>query len=441
MERASRRVLARIGMVAALALLIGVFVPSLSTATPAAAATDGQMVFPSSGNIQSKVGDGCRGNFRAHDGIDIGGGGGSPILAAYDGVIKTRTFSSGYGNYIDIDHPGGYSTRYAHMAGAGWYAPGTRVVRGQQIGVVGKTGATSAFHLHFEMRLNGTIYSAINGGFTCLSNVTRGNPIPLFFPGLGTGPGSAVSSADYTGDDRADLLIVAGDGDLQLRAGTGSGSFQPASTPFADWGTTRRHLTHTDFNGDNKADILVARQDGVLEFYAGTGTGRFQPARTAGQGWYGLLHVTSGADYTGDGKQDVIGVSSSGIMTIYAGNGAGGFGSTNVTIGSGWAGFHYLVGGDFTNDGRGDIVAVADTGALYLYPGATNGFGTRREVGSGWQEFTAVTGGVDYDGDDRADLLARTAAGQIYLYPGLGNGSFGARKLVGADAADHLTLE
>ncbi|MFP3787004.1 M23 family metallopeptidase, partial [Burkholderia sp. SIMBA_024] len=83
-------------------------------------------------------------------------------------------------------HPGGYVTRYAHMVAPGWYPPGTAVVRGQQIGVVGKTGATTANHLHFEVRLNGAVYTAINGGFTCLSDVRRGDPIPLFFPGLGS---------------------------------------------------------------------------------------------------------------------------------------------------------------------------------------------------------------------------------------------------------------
>ncbi len=441
MKRASRWRLARVAMVAALALMVGVLVPSLSSGSPAAAATDGQMVFPSSGNIQSKVGDGCLGNYRAHDGIDIGGGGGSPILAAYDGVIRTNTYSSGYGNYIDIDHPGGYSTRYAHMADIGWYPPGTRVTRGQQIGVVGKTGATSAFHLHFEVRLNGTIYTAINGGFTCLSNVTRGNLIPLFFPGLGTGPGSAVASADYTGDDKADLLIVAGNGDLRLRAGIGTGSFHPASTPFVRWAGTRRHVTHTDFNGDNKADILVARSDGALEFYAGTGTGGFLNATTPGSGWYDMLHIASGADYTGDGKQDVIGVAGTGVMTIFRGNGAGAFASPYVTLGGGWEGFHYLVGGDFDNDGRGDLMGVDETGTLYFYPGVVNGFGARRAAGTGWLEFTALTGGVDYNGDERADLLGRTPAGEIFVYPGTGTGGFGARSLVAADAADYLTIE
>ena len=441
MKRASRWRLARVGIVTALALVIGVLVPSLSSGAPAAAATDGQMVFPSSGNIQSKVGDGCLGNFRAHEGIDIGGGGGSPILAAYDGVIKTRTYSSGYGNYVDIEHPGGYVTRYGHMADPGLYAPGTRVTRGQQIGIVGKTGATTAYHLHFEVRLNGSVYTAINGGFTCLSNVTRGNLIPLVFPGLGSGSGSSVASADYTGDGKADLLIVAGNDDLRLRAGTGAGGFQPASTPFAGWADTRRHIVHTDFNGDNRADILAARTDGVLEFYAGTGTGGFRPVTTPGSGWYDMLHVISGADYTGDGRQDVIAVSASGIMTIYRGNGAGGFGTAHVTLGGGWQNYHFLVGGDFDNDGRGDIIGADDKGELLFYPGLVSGFAAPRKVGMGWVEYTALTGGVDYNGDERADLLGRSPAGELFLYPGLGNGGFGTKSSVSADWADHLAIE
>lgn len=442
MKRPSRVRLGRIGIAAVLAVAIGALAPLLSMSTSAVAATDGQMVYPASGNIQSKVGDGCRGNYRAHDGIDISGQGGTPIIAAYDGVIKSRTANSGYGNYTDVEHPGGYVTRYAHMASPGMYAPGTRVVRGQQIGVVGNTGNSPAYHLHFEVRLNGAVYTAVNNGFTCLSNITRGGNIPMVFPGLGTGPAPSVGSADYTGDKKSDLLAVAGNGDLRLYAGTGTGGFGAPTTVLGNWGDTRRHLTRTDFDGDGKADILAARSNGDLEFYPGNGAGGFSPGRTIGNGWYGMLHIISGADYTGDGKQDVLGVSADGVLTIYRGNGSGGFGAPNITFGGGgWQSFHFLVGGDFDNDGRGDIVAVAFSGSLYFYPGVAGGFGAVRDAGFGWQEMTALTGGVDYNGDGRADLLARTAAGELYLYPGGGNGTFGDRVLVSANWADHLAIE
>lgn len=441
MKRPSRVRLARIGIATALAVVIGVMAPALSSSSAATAAVNGQMVYPSSGNIQSKVGDGCRGNYRAHDGIDIGGGGGTPIVASYGGVIKSRTANSGYGNYTDVEHASGYVTRYAHMASPGMYAPGTRVARGQQIGVVGNTGNSPAYHLHFEVRLNGAVYTAINNGFTCLSNVTRGGVLPLVFPGLASGQPPGVASADYTGDKRADLLTIGGNGDLRLRAGNGAGAFSPAKTLFSGWGVSRRHITHADFNGDGKADILAARSDGTLEFYKGNGGGGVAPAVGIGKGWYGLLHVTSGADYTGDGKQDVLGVSATGALTIYRGNGAGGFGEPHIPLGSGWAGFHFLVGGDFDNDGRGDIMAVDAASALRFYPGVPGGFGPMRVVGSGWGEFTALTGGIDYNGDGHADLLARTASGQLYLYPGFGTGTFGERTLISATWADELAIE
>ncbi|MEE6388821.1 MULTISPECIES: VCBS repeat domain-containing M23 family metallopeptidase [Microbacterium] len=441
MTRTSRWRRGRIGIVAVLAIVLGALVPAVSTAGPAVAASDGYMVYPASGNIQSKVGDGCRNNYRAHDGIDISRNGGTPILAAYDGVIKSRTSNGGYGNYVDVQHAGGYVTRYAHMAAPGWFAPGTKVLRGQQIGVVGNTGNSAAYHLHFEVWLNGKVYSQINQGFTCLSDVTRGGTIPLFFPGLGAGSPAGVSAGDFTGDDKVDLLVVAGNGDLRLRAGNGRGGLAGPTTLFGSgWANSRRHITHTDLNGDGNADLLVARSDGVLEYYAGNGRGGFRGAVGLGSGWYSMRHIASGADFTGDGRQDILGVSGSGILRVYHGNGSGGLSAPQTTIGGGWESVHYLIAGDFDGDGRGDIVAVAADGQLLLYTGAS-GLRTARQVGVGWQEFTEVTGGVDYNGDGRADLLARTPAGQLYLYPGNGNGAFGARVLVASDAADYLAIE
>ncbi|MDP3950873.1 VCBS repeat domain-containing M23 family metallopeptidase [Microbacterium sp.] len=440
MKRTSRWRLARVAILTAAALLIGTIAPSLAPAEPASAATDGQMVYPASGTIQSKVGDGCRSDYRKHDGIDISGQGGTPILAAYDGVIKTRAWSNGYGYYVDIQHAAGYVTRYAHMVAQGSVAPGASVVRGQQIGIVGSTGNSTGAHLHFEVWRNGTVFSAINDGFVCLSTVARGGRIPLVFPGLGTIASSPVMTADYNGDGKADLLGIAGDSDLHFLAGNGAGGFAKGSIITSAWGI-HRHLTHTDLNGDGRADILVARSDGVLEYYAGNATGGFGAYSTPGSGWYGMLHVTSGADFSGDGHQDVLGASATGSLTLYRGNGTGALPGPHTVVGSGWNTIRHMVGGDFNGDRLGDIMAVADNGTLYFYPGLGGRFGTRVALGSGWGSITALTGGVDYNGDKHADLIARTSTGELYLYPGDGTGRFKSRILIGSGWGEYLQLE
>lgn len=440
MKRRSRWRLAHVTMVTVVAVIIGVIAPSVSMATPASAATDGQMVYPASGTIQSKVGDGCRSNHRVHDGIDISGQGGTPILAAYDGVIKTRAWSNTYGNYVDIQHVGGYVTRYAHMVSQGLVAPGARVVRGQQIGVVGSTGASTGAHLHFEVWRNGSVYSAINQGFVCLSSVTRGRPIPLVFPGLRTNPISPVSSADYDGDGKADLLGIAADSDLQFFAGTGSGAFRPASVITSGWGLYR-HLTHTDLNADGRADMLAVRSDGLLEYYAGGASGGFDRHSKLELGWDSMLHVVSGADYSGDGLQDVLAASAAGVLTVHRGNGTGALSGTRTTVGSGWGAIRLMAGGDFNGDGIGDIMAVATDGNLYFYRGLGDRFSARVSVGGGWGSFTAFTGGVDYNADGRVDIVARAANGDLYLYAGDGAGRFASGRVISSGWGGYIQLE
>lgn len=87
-----------------------------------------------------------------HDGIDISGTGErSPIFAAGDGVISKRTYEGGFGYYTVINHENGFTTLYAHLAEEGRYAVGTRVKRGQVIGLMGNTGYSTGTHLHFSV--------------------------------------------------------------------------------------------------------------------------------------------------------------------------------------------------------------------------------------------------------------------------------------------------
>jgi murein DD-endopeptidase MepM/ murein hydrolase activator NlpD len=91
---------------------------------------------------------------RFHDGLDIGAAWGSPVLAATDGVVTGAGWNGGYGQQVQLMHPGGIATSYAHLSRI-LAVPGTRVRRGQLIGLVGSSGFSTGAHLHFEVRRAG----------------------------------------------------------------------------------------------------------------------------------------------------------------------------------------------------------------------------------------------------------------------------------------------
>ncbi len=80
-----------------------------------------------------------------------------PIVAANTGrVIRAGWDTTGYGNTVDLEHAGGISTRYAHLASIDpAIAVGATVQVGQRLGVEGSTGASTGPHLHFEIAVHG----------------------------------------------------------------------------------------------------------------------------------------------------------------------------------------------------------------------------------------------------------------------------------------------
>jgi murein DD-endopeptidase MepM/ murein hydrolase activator NlpD len=89
-----------------------------------------------------------------HQGLDIAAPTGTTVTAAAGGTVIMAQWYGGYGNYILIDHGGGYSTGYGHLS-AIYVSQGQTVQRGQAIGAVGSTGQSTGPHLHFEVRING----------------------------------------------------------------------------------------------------------------------------------------------------------------------------------------------------------------------------------------------------------------------------------------------
>ncbi len=97
-----------------------------------------------------------------HKGVDIAGSGikGKPIVAAADGIVSLAKYNSGgYGYYVMVNHGTGsdgktYVTLYAHMTKY-IVSVGQKVKKGQTIGYVGTSGASTGYHLHYEIRVNG----------------------------------------------------------------------------------------------------------------------------------------------------------------------------------------------------------------------------------------------------------------------------------------------
>jgi murein DD-endopeptidase MepM/ murein hydrolase activator NlpD len=91
---------------------------------------------------------------RMHEGIDIGAGYGTPIVADASGTVIYAGWMGGYGNLIIIDHGGGVATAYAHQSS--FAIGGGGVSQGQTVGYIGCTGHCYGPHLHFEVRVNGS---------------------------------------------------------------------------------------------------------------------------------------------------------------------------------------------------------------------------------------------------------------------------------------------
>ncbi len=89
-----------------------------------------------------------------HDGIDFIADAGTPVLAAAAGEVVTADFDPKYGYHVIIQHEGGYTTLYAHLAELRT-AAGDMAEAGTEIGTVGNTGQSTGPHLHLELRKDG----------------------------------------------------------------------------------------------------------------------------------------------------------------------------------------------------------------------------------------------------------------------------------------------
>jgi murein DD-endopeptidase MepM/ murein hydrolase activator NlpD len=96
-----------------------------------------------------------------HEGLDLFAEIGDPIYSAADGEViwadnrrRSDLSESDYGNHIVIDHYNGYVTWYGHLSVINVLV-GEEVLRGDQIGIAGSSGAVTSPHLHFAVQRPG----------------------------------------------------------------------------------------------------------------------------------------------------------------------------------------------------------------------------------------------------------------------------------------------
>ena len=95
--------------------------------------------------------------YRPHLAIDYAAPTGTPVVSIGAGTVTSRYYDGGgYGNYVEIKHPNGYTTGYGHLSKfAEGLKVGKRVEQGEVIGYVGATGLATGPHLDFSISKDG----------------------------------------------------------------------------------------------------------------------------------------------------------------------------------------------------------------------------------------------------------------------------------------------
>jgi len=91
-----------------------------------------------------------------HQGVDLAGKIGDPVMAVAAGVVTFAGNHFGYGNLVEINHGNGFVTRYGHNSVIK-VRVGETVSKGQVVALMGSTGRSTGPHVHFEVWRGGHV--------------------------------------------------------------------------------------------------------------------------------------------------------------------------------------------------------------------------------------------------------------------------------------------
>jgi hypothetical protein len=293
---------------------------------------------------------------------------GKPVVAAAAGtVINEGDENSAYGNYLEIDHGGGYSTQYAHLDSKS-AGKGDRVQQGELIGTVGNTDSTPGLkaHLHFELRNRGSGQSwpgyirpasfhgdpfDYSAGKETYVSQNCGSQAPPTMPGLST-----VSRADGS----IDVFAVTSDFRLKHRNFSGG--------KWSCWSTLPGNAK---IKGDPAA--VISNDGARIDVFAQGVDNRLKKMTwIAGQQWYdwadlGTYAITSSPAVTMRNKTG---------FDVFARNGNNKIMYRHFSIATGWVNEWSVIGGNWASVNASSApaaVASADGNRMNVYARSADG--------------------------------------------------------------------
>jgi uncharacterized protein YjdB len=190
---------------------------------------------------------------------------------------------------------------------------------------------------------------------------------PVSFPV--TGESEGISTADFNGDGRPDLLVTSTvlidspqqSGEFLVFLGNGDGTFaSPVTTP-CNLAVSPSELAVGDFNEDGFPDVAAVYPSYTLSIYLGKGDGSFTAGATYPDGPEGPLYV---ADINGDGHLDLLSLTNGPFL--YYGKGDGTF-SPGYFAETSYFSSSWLALGDFDKTGRVSIAGISGGGIGIQY--------------------------------------------------------------------------
>lgn len=104
---------------------------------------------------------------RQHIGVDFAAPMGTPVNAVAEAYVAFKGLRGAYGNLVVLEHGADYHTYYAHLSKfAEDLYVGKKILRGEEIGLVGSTGRSTGPHLHFEIRKQGLYVDPLSDDYS-----------------------------------------------------------------------------------------------------------------------------------------------------------------------------------------------------------------------------------------------------------------------------------